>query len=173
MARMKNFGKVKLLVLDFDGVLTNNRVYVDQNGKEMVSCWRSDGVGLERIKKLGIKTIVISSERNPVVKKRCTKLGIPCVVGRKDKLSALKEIMEKQNLSRAEVCYIGNDIYDLECLKYVGYPVAVKNSAGEVLGVASYVTRREGGAGAVREVCDLIYKHIKKKRVVHDDSRVF
>lgn len=163
MKAKKDFSGVKLLVLDFDGVLTDNRVYVDEEGREMICCWRSDGIGLNRIRKIGVKTFVISSEINPVIEKRCTKLRIDCVRGVEDKLTVLKEILREQNLSPQEVCYIGNDLPDLDCLEYVGYPVAVKGSAKEVIGIASYVTRKDGGAGAVREVCDLIYGAHKKK----------
>lgn len=161
---LSNLHKVKLVVFDFDGVFTDNRVYVDQDGREMVCCWRSDGVGLGRLEEVGVKAVVITSEVNPVVKTRCTKLGIDCVIGCKDKLSALKKIMRQQNLSPEEVCFVGNDLPDLDCLKYVGHPVAVKGSAEEVLKVARYITKREGGAGAVREACDLIRKHKKRKK---------
>lgn len=160
--KLKNFCNVKLISFDFDGVFTDNRVYVDQEGGEMVCCWRSDGVGLSRLKEVGVKTLVITSEINPVVKKRCTKLKIDCIDGCKDKLSALKEVMHERGLSPKETCFVGNDLPDLECLKYVGFPVAVKDSAEEVLKVAKYITRREGGSGAVREICDLIYNAHKK-----------
>lgn len=160
-SKPKDLRKVKLVVFDFDGVFTDNRVYVDQDGREMVCCWRSDGVGLNRLKKVGVKVIVITSEINPVVKKRCTKLGIDCITDCKNKLSALKEIMREKNLSAEEVCFVGNDLPDLDCLKYVGFPMAVKSSVAEVLKVAKYVTKREGGAGAVREVCDIIYNERK------------
>lgn len=156
-----NFGKVKLVAFDFDGVFTDNRVYVDQDGREMVRCWRSDGVGLSRLKEVGVKAVVITSEVNPVVKKRCAKLGIDCVAGCKDKLPVLKKFMRERNLPPEDVCFVGNDLPDLDCLRYVGYPVAVRGSAGEVLKAAGYITKREGGAGAVREVCDLIHKHKK------------
>jgi len=161
-----NLGKfhdVKLVAFDFDGVFTDNRVYVDQDGREMVRCWRSDGVGLSKLKEIDVKTIVITSEINPVVRKRCAKLGIDCITGCKDKLSALKSVMRKQGLSQGEVCFVGNDLPDLDCLRYVGHPVAVKGSAEEVLKVAKYTTQREGGSGAVREVCDLVHKAHKKK----------
>lgn len=162
--KLTDFSKVKLLVLDFDGVLTDNRVYVDQDGREMISCWRSDGIGLSRIKEVGVKTLVISSEVNPVVNKRCAKLGVDCVTGVGDKLSFLKRTLRGQNLSPQTVCFVGNDLPDMDCLKYVGYPIAVKDSAEEVLRTAKYVTKRGGGAGAVREVCDLIYGAYKGRR---------
>ncbi len=155
--KLTKLREVELVVFDFDGVFTDNRVYVDQDGREMVSCWRSDGIGLKRIKDIGVKALVISSEVNPVVVKRCKKLGIDCMTGCKDKLSVLKRIMQEQNSSHKNVCFVGNDSPDIECLKYVGYPVAVKGSTREVINVSKYVTKREGGAGAVREVCNLIY----------------
>lgn len=155
--------EIRLVAFDFDGVFTDNRVYVDQDGRETVCCWRSDGVGLSRLKEIDVKTIVITSEINPVVRKRCAKLGIDCITGCKDKLSALKSVMNRRGLSPEDVCFVGNDLPDLECLKYVGHPVAVKGSADEVLKVAKYTTKREGGSGAVREVCDLIYKAHKRR----------
>lgn len=163
MKALNDFRKVKLVAFDFDGVFTDNRVYVDQDGREMVRCWRSDGIGLRRLEEVGVRTVVITYEVNPVVEKRCAKLKIDCVADSNDKLSALKQIMRKLSLSQQEVCFVGNDSPDLSCLQYVGHPVAVKGSIEEVLKAAKYVTRREGGSGAVREVCDLIYKSHKKR----------
>lgn len=162
-SNLSKFHEVKLVAFDFDGVFTDNRVYVDQDGGEMVCCWRSDGIGLSRLKGVGVKAVVITVEVNPVVKKRCTKLKIDCITGCKAKLSALKRIMRKQGLSPQEVCFVGNDLPDLDCLRYAGHPVAVKGSEREVLKVAKYVTKREGGSGAVREVCDLIYNAYRKR----------
>jgi YrbI family 3-deoxy-D-manno-octulosonate 8-phosphate phosphatase len=153
-----DFGKVKLVAFDFDGVFTDNRVCVDQDGREMVCCWRSDGIGLARLKEVGVGAVVISSEVNPVVEKRCRKLKVDCIAGCDDKPSALKKIMRERNLSPEQVCFVGNDLPDLPCLEYVGLPVAVKNSYEEVLKVAKYITKCEGGAGAVREVCDMVYR---------------
>ncbi len=161
---MKNLGDVKIVALDFDGVMTDNRVYVDQDGRETVACWRSDGIGLGRLKEVGVETVVISSEVNQVVEKRCSKLKINCVRGESDKLSTLKKILKEKKLSLEETCFVGNDLPDLECLENVGYPIAVKNSAKEVLKVAKYITKREGGMGAVREVCDMIYDAKKVKK---------
>jgi len=150
--------KIKLVAFDFDGVFTDNRVYVDQNGREMVCCWRSDGIGLQKLKEIGVKTVVISSEVNPVVEKRCAKLGIECVVGVKDKLGAFKRILEREKIRPEEACFVGNDTPDLECMRFAGVAVAVRGSLPEVLKVADYVTKKPGGRGAVREVCDIIYR---------------
>lgn len=153
--KLKN---LKLIAFDFDGVFTDNTVYVDQDGRETVRCYRSDGIGLSRLKQLGLQLIVISTEVNPVVIKRCEKLGIPCINGCEDKLSALKKIVQEKNLVPEQVCFVGNDLPDIQCLNYVGFPIAVNDSFKEVLAVSEYTTKQKGGHGAVREVCDLIYE---------------
>lgn len=147
---------IKLVALDFDGVITNNKVITDEDGKESVICDRSDGIGIEMLKKAGVRVIVISSEMNGVVEKRCTKLGIESHTGIKDKLLELKLVMSSARLSREEVVYVGNDINDLSCLMHAGYPICVKGSPPEVKELSRYETKREGGNGAVREVCELI-----------------
>lgn len=152
----EDFKKVKLLVLDFDGVMTNNKVYVDEDGKEMVCCSRADGLGIERLKKSGINIWVISKERNKAVDARCKKLKIRCVQGIDDKLKVLKRILKDTAICPSQVCYLGNDINDIECVKLVGVGCAVRDSHPALLKVASYVTKNEGGDGAVREICDLI-----------------
>jgi YrbI family 3-deoxy-D-manno-octulosonate 8-phosphate phosphatase len=118
---------------------------------------------LAKLKEVGVKTFVVSSEVNQVVRKRCKKLGIKCVIGVKNKLQILKNLLRNQNLSPQETCFVGNDLPDLECLRYVGYPVATKGSDRAVLKVAKYVTKKRGGAGAVRELCDIIYNAIKER----------
>jgi YrbI family 3-deoxy-D-manno-octulosonate 8-phosphate phosphatase len=150
------YSNIKLLALDFDGVLTNNKVIVDENGKESVICDRSDGFGIDLLRKKGIEIIVISKESNKVVNVRCEKLKILCITGIDEKLSILKKEIEKRNLSPNEVCYIGNDVNDIECIKYVGLGVAVNNAYQEVKNIADYVTQNNGGDGAVREVIDKI-----------------
>jgi len=149
---------VKLLVLDFDGVMTNNKVIVDENGKESIICNRSDGMGVEMIKNKGIDVIVISKEVNKVVKARCDKLNVPCVHGVDDKLSILKKELNNRSLQPEDVCYIGNDVNDIECLKYVGIGIAVNDAFPEVKKVAKVVTKKNGGEGAVREIIDNIIK---------------
>lgn len=152
------YSNVKLLVLDFDGVMTNNKVIVDENGKESIICNRSDGMGVEMIKNKGIDVIVISKEVNKVVKARCDKLNVPCVHGVDDKLSILKKELNNRSLQPEDVCYIGNDVNDIECLKYVGIGVAVNDAFPEVKKVAKVVTKKNGGEGAVREIIDNILK---------------
>jgi len=149
---------LKMVVFDFDGVFTDNKVFVLEDGKESVVCWRGDGLGLEAIKNLGIKALVISTEINPIVSTRCQKLNLQCSQNSRDKLEILKSEAAKNNISLEEVAYMGNDINDTTCLRSVGLPVCVADSHPEVLQIAKYVTKRPGGHGAVREFCDLIVK---------------
>lgn len=148
--------KIKLLALDFDGVLTNNTVIVDENGIESVICNRSDSLGIELLKKRGIEVIVISKEANKVVKARCDKLKIPFVQGIEDKLSILKKEVKKRGLDSKDVCFVGNDANDIECIKYVGLGVAVNDAYPEVKNAAKLVAQKNGGHGAVREIIDYI-----------------
>ena len=149
-----NLKTIKLLVLDFDGVLTDNRVLVDQDGREAVWCHRGDGYGIGLLKKAGLEVMVLSTEPNPVVSARCRKLGIPCVQDCEDKLSALMQLAADRDLAPAAIAFVGNDINDLEGLRWVGWPLAVADSVPEVLAGARHVTTRNGGFGAVREVAD-------------------
>ena len=149
--------KIKLLALDFDGVLTNNKVFVDEGGKEMVICDRSDSLGIDLLKKKGtIGIIVISKETNNVVKQRCNKLQIDCISGVNDKLTALKNVVKKKNLTLGEVAYIGNDINDIECIQESGIGVAVSDSVKEVSKMADIITKNKGGNGAVREFIEIL-----------------
>ena len=151
-----SFHSVRMLILDFDGVLTDNRVLMDQQGSEAVWCHRGDGWGIVRVKDMGVEVIVLSTETNPVVSARCTKLGISCVQGCEDKLTSLKQLIRKRGLKPEQVVYVGNDVNDLDCMYWVGVPIAVADAVPEVRKAARLVTARLGGRGAVREVCDLI-----------------
>jgi len=154
---VSKFKSCRLLVLDFDGVLTDNKVYVDENGKEMVMCDRGDGLGIELLKqKTDIGIVIISKEKNKVVAMRAQKIGVECMQGVDDKLSIIKRYIAKKGLSVKEVCFVGNDVNDIECLKNVGLSVAVRDSHSEVLKNVDYITLADGGRGAVREICDKI-----------------
>lgn len=146
---------IQMIVFDFDGVFTDNRVFVFEDGREGVLCYRSDGLGLEALRKKGMELAVISTEVNPVVNKRCQKLQISCIQGQKDKLEILKSYTRRLTISLDKVAFVGNDINDAECLKIVGLPICVADAHPHVLPFAKYVTKARGGRGAVREVCDL------------------
>ena len=146
---------VKLVAFDFDGVFTDNSVLVFEDGTEAVRCSRSDGIGLRKLDRLGVETVIISTEVNPVVARRAEKLKIRCVHGVEDKRAVLKGIAEERGIGLAEIAYVGNDINDLGCLTVVGLPIAVHDAYPEVIKVAKYTTDALGGYGAVREVCDI------------------
>lgn len=149
---------IQLFALDFDGVFTDNRVFIDEDGREMVVCDRSDSLGLKMLKEMrpDITVVVISKETNNVVKARCDKLKITCRTGIDDKLTLFKQLVDEMNLDIQHVAYMGNDINDLECIAYAGVGAAVCDSDPKVLAVADYVTRKAGGRGAIREFIDLL-----------------
>ena len=148
--------KVRLLVLDFDGVLTDNRVWVNQDGSEMVAANRSDSLGLIRLRQAGIKAVVISMETNPVVAARCRKMNVPWIQGENDKATALKKLLLECKIDASEAVFLGNDVNDLSCFPLVGWAVAVADAMPEVARQADFVLSRPGGHAAVRELCDLI-----------------
>jgi YrbI family 3-deoxy-D-manno-octulosonate 8-phosphate phosphatase len=148
--------KIKMVVFDFDGVMTDNKVIVDQDGKEYAICDRGDGWGIGKLKKTGKEVIIISTEKNPIVAARARKLNLECHHDCDDKLTLLKEIAKTKNINADEIVYVGNDENDLSCMQWVGFPIAVENSVNQVKHVAKYVTKSQGGDGAVREVCELM-----------------
>jgi YrbI family 3-deoxy-D-manno-octulosonate 8-phosphate phosphatase len=154
---------IRLLVLDFDGVMTDNRVWVDQDGRESVACDRADGLGIARLRRAGIEVVVLSTETNPVVAARCRKLGIACIQGCADKLAVLKKLAAERSLREDQIAYVGNDINDLECMGWVGVPVAVADAVPEVRAAAKLITFKPGGAGAVREVAEWILDAQKER----------
>ncbi len=147
---------IRLLVLDFDGVITDNRVWVDQDGREMVAANRSDSLGIYRLRQAGVETVVISMETNPVVAARCRKLNIPWIQGENDKATALRKLLQERNINANEVVYLGNDVNDLPCFPLVGWAVAVADAMPEVTRQTDFILARPGGHAAVRELCDLI-----------------
>ena len=143
-------------MFDFDGVFTDNFVYVLQDGGEAVRCSRADGLGLRRLERVGIEPIILSTETSPVVSARSAKLKVHCRQGCGDKAAVLKEILENRGLEPSQAAFVGNDVNDLGCLELVGLPIVVQDAHPDVLGAAFHHTQRLGGHGAVREVCDLI-----------------
>lgn len=149
---------VKLLVLDFDGVITDNRVWTDEDGHEMVAASRSDSLIMGKVKAAGVEVIILSSEVNKVVAARAKKMGIEAFhgVGLNDKAGVLQSLLDERKIDPAALVYAGNDINDLPCFKVAGWAVAVADALPEVIRAADYVLTKRGGHGAVRELCDLI-----------------
>ncbi|MGH2621613.1 MAG: cytidylyltransferase domain-containing protein [Anaerolineales bacterium] len=150
--------RVELVVLDFDGVLTDDRVWVDQDGRESIAALRADGVGVAQLKEQGVTVMVLSAEPNPVVAARCRKLGIEAIQGISDKGTVLAQLLKERGVPSDRVVYLGNDVNDLPCFPLVGWAVAVADANPEVLLRADYRLAKSGGHGAVRELSDLLLR---------------
>jgi len=147
---------IRFIGFDFDGVMTDNRVYVFENGHEAVACSRAEGYGLRRLAALGVEMAVISTEVNPVVVRRCEKLKLMCAQGVEDKVEALGALLEERGLDFTQAAFVGNDVNDLAVLSRVAVPVVVADAHPDLDRLGAFRTSRRGGDGAVREVCDLI-----------------
>jgi len=150
--------QIDLLIFDFDGVMTDDRVWVDQDGGESVAANRRDGLGIAMLRKAGIPMLVLSTEPNPVVDARCRKLELTVIQGVGDKKAALRSLLEERKLDPQHVVYLGNDINDLPCFPLVGCSVVVGDAHPDVIAQADLVLAHRGGHGAVRELCDKIMR---------------
>jgi YrbI family 3-deoxy-D-manno-octulosonate 8-phosphate phosphatase len=149
------FKNIKLIVYDFDGVMTDNKVYVDQNGNETVQVNRADGLGISEIKKLGIEQIIISTETNPVVSTRANKLGINCLQGIENKKAALIEYCKNNNFDLQNVAYVGNDINDKEVMEIAGTTYCPSDAHKSIQIISDYILNTKGGDGVIRELLDI------------------
>ena len=147
---------IDLIILDFDGVLTDNRVYVLEDGRETVACHRGDGWGIKLIQRAGIEVLILSTERNPVVSARAKKLEVDCIQNCPDKVKATREIIKSRGLTPARVMYVGNDTNDEGAMRFVGYPVAPCDAHPKIREIATNITDASGGYGVVREIADWI-----------------
>ena len=149
--------RVKLLVLDVDGVLTDGRLYYDASGETMKAFHVHDGYGLKRWHDAGGHSAIISGRKSAIVEKRASELGIEFVYqGRDDKATALAELLSAADMSADECCFVGDDTLDVQVMELVGFAVAVANAHGDAKSAAHYLTKLDGGRGAVREVTDLL-----------------
>jgi len=155
-ARAEDEPAISGVVTDFDGVHTADRVTVDEHGVESVTVNRSDGMGIALLRAAGLPVLILSTERNGVVAARARKLGVEAVTGCDDKLTALQKWASRHRLCLGDVAYLGNDVNDLDCLRAVGWPVAVPDAHPAVLHAARLVLSRRGGDGAVRELAERI-----------------
>ncbi len=153
--------KTSLLVMDFDGVLTDNRVWVDEQGHEQISAYRSDSLGLMILRQTGVEAIVISMETNPAVSARCRKIKIPALQGVNDKATTLSNYLQERHIDPAAVVYLGNDMNDVPCFPLVACAVVVSDAEPGALRQADLVLSRRGGHGAVRELCDRLIERNK------------
>ena len=149
--------KLKLLLLDVDGVLTDGRLFFDNDGNEYKSFHARDGHGIKLLQQTGVVVAVISGRKSPTVERRMKQLGVTHVYqGHENKLSAFHEIIEKIAVTPEQVAHVGDDLLDLPIMKRVGLAIAVQDANFAVKQHADWCTDLAGGCGAVREVCDLI-----------------
>ncbi len=161
---------VRLVVFDFDGVFTDNRVMVDQEGKEAVFCDRGDGMALSWLCEAGIPALILSKERNSVVGARAAKLGIEVAQAIDDKVSHLTALCAQREIPIQNVVYLGNDLNDLECIKQVGCGIAVADAVSIVQTHADLVLTHPGGRGAIRELVERILKKHQAPESIHTRS---
>ncbi len=151
--------KIKLLLLDCDGVLTDGRLYFTENGEEIKVFHVRDGQGLAMWHDAGFRSGIISGRNSRVVEKRAMELGIQFIKqGSKDKSTCFKEILEVAGVLQEEVAFVGDDVQDIVLFEMVGLAIAVADAAERVLLNVSYITKIKGGLGAVREITDLLLK---------------
>ena len=150
--------RLRFAVFDFDGVFTDNRVWVNEQGDETLAFSRSDGLGLRRLEEVGVRPLIVSMERNPIVGARAKKLRVDCVQGVEDKLAFLRSRTGELGVALEDTAYVGNDINDAECLRAVGIPVVPADAWPEVKPLARWVLSRAGGSGCVREFCDAVWE---------------
>jgi YrbI family 3-deoxy-D-manno-octulosonate 8-phosphate phosphatase len=156
---------VARVIFDFDGVMTDNGVWVDEQGRELARCNRGDGWGLSRLAELGVPMVVVSTEQRTIAAARAAKLGLKCHHGVSDKGAFLRRYLADEQIDATGVVYVGNDVNDLPAMIQVGLPVAVADSHPDVLRVARLVLANRGGHGAVREFCDRLRTHLLSKGV--------
>ena len=152
---------IKTVLFDFDGVFTNNKVYLSENGVESVRCDRGDGFGIEMLRKAGLRLAVVSKERNIVVEKRCEKLKLDVWSGVDDKESFVQELLKKEGKEWETTLFIGNDLNDLACIQRAGFSACPSDAVPAVLEAAKIKLKSKGGEGAVRELCDLLITNIQ------------
>ena len=150
--------RVRFAVFDFDGVFTDNRVWVNERGEEALAFSRSDGLGLRRLDEVGVRYLVVSMEKNPIVGARAQNLEVDCVQGVDDKLSVVRGRAVDLGVTFEDTAFLGNDINDAECLRAVGVPVVPADAWPEVKALAQWVLSRPGGNGCVREFCDAVWE---------------
>jgi YrbI family 3-deoxy-D-manno-octulosonate 8-phosphate phosphatase len=149
---------ISLIVFDFDGVLTDNRVLVFDDGREAVLCSRADGLAFELFRRHGIPALILSTEKHPVVAARAKKLKVPCLHGIGDKKTVLQEYCRKKGVRLEDVLYVGNDLNDLHAMRMVGHRVCPADAHPEVRSICQTVLRSRGGDGVARELAETVMR---------------
>ena len=145
---------IDLFVFDFDGVLTDNLVYLDQNGIEAVSCSRADGLAFDVLRKLKKPVYILSTEKNTVVSTRAKKLGVPVLQSIENKEEALRDFVSRQDYQLANILYVGNDLNDYKAMKICGFTACPADSHEKIKQISTIVLTTNGGLGVVRELLE-------------------
>ena len=150
--------KIRLLLLDVDGVLTDGRIIIGNYGDEIKNFDVKDGLGVVLLRRAGIRSAIITARSSRIVKIRARHLGINKIYENHYKIKSLQDIKRRFRVKEEEICFIGDDLIDIPILKRVGLAVTVPNAIKETKDIAHYITQNPGGRGAVREVCEIILK---------------
>ena len=153
-----NIDKLDALVFDFDGVLTDNKVYLGEDGKELVSCSRADGLGFDVLRELKKPVYILSTESNLVVSMRAKKLKIPVLQGVNDKVKALENISIKNKFNLKNILYIGNDLNDYKVMQLCGYSACPLDSHEKIKSISKTILNSKGGSGVVRELLEDVFE---------------
>ncbi len=149
--------KIKMLATDVDGVLTDSGMYYSENGDEMKKFNTRDGMGMVLLRNAGYKLAIVTSEDTKIVERRAAKLKIADVLqGVRDKVGAMEILLKRHSLTWEEVAYIGDDVNDLQVLKRAGFAATPSDGTEENKKTAHYITKKKGGEGCVREICDML-----------------
>lgn len=161
--------RIKMLILDVDGVMTDGRIIYDSKGNELKCFNVQDGMGLALLNQTRIKVALITAKASKVVLRRARDIGaVEVKQNAIDKLRAFKRILKRHNLKDIDICFIGDDLVDIPVMKRAGLAVAVVNASAEAKGAAHYITEKEGGKGAVREIIEIILRAQNKWRKLTD-----
>ena len=149
---------IEAIVFDFDGVLTDNKVYLNQDGKESVSCSRADGLAFDVLRKLQKSVYILSTERNPVITARAKKLKIPAIQSVNNKADGIKQLAKKEVFDLQKTLYIGNDLNDYQAMQLCGYTACPSDSHNKIKEISAIVLETTGGNGIVRELLEVFFQ---------------
>jgi 3-deoxy-D-manno-octulosonate 8-phosphate phosphatase (KDO 8-P phosphatase) len=152
-----DFDKISVFIFDFDGVLTNNIVFVDQCGIESVACSRADGLAFDVLRRLKKQSYILSTEKNQAVKARANKLKVPVIQGVNNKVKALKELKNKEGIDFKNALYMGNDLNDYQAMRLCGISVCPADSHPKIKEISDIVLKTNGGNGVVRELLEDVF----------------
>ena len=156
MRKSISIEQIDAFIFDFDGVLTNNLVYIDENSNEAVRCSRSDGLAFDVLRKIEKPVYILSTEKNPVVSARAKKMQVPVIQGVGDKVLTLSRLAKDKSYTMSKLLYVGNDLNDYYAMKLCGFSACPIDSHKKIKKIATFVLNTEGGSGVVRELVEEI-----------------